>query len=373
MRFAKKRKFLAIVLTLVLSLGIFAGVFFCRETVKAEAATKPAKPVISLETAKDDTAVKVTIEATTGAKGYRIYMKAESDTKYKKVKTVKKDGTAARSVTITGLSAGKYSFKVKAYSKASGKTVWGSYSKVKSITLKTTGIDIGSTDASGFSKAKTGDIIVFGSYEQDNDTKNGKEAIEWIVLSNDGKELLVVSKYALDCQPYNTECTDITWEESTLRKWLNDDFYNAAFSASDKKLIKTTKVKNNDNPVYGTEYGSKGGNDTKDNVFLLSIDDMVNTKYGFSSDYYEYDIARRCAATAYAKAQGVRICEFDDWKDYATADGEPTCWWWLRSPGDTAFRACLVYFNGTVDDIGYYVYFDYYDYGVRPALYISLE
>ncbi len=372
MRFAKKRKFLAIVLTLVLSLGIFAGVFFCRETVKAEAATKPAKPVISLETAKDDTAVKVTIEATSGAKGYRIYMKAESDTKYKKVKTVKKDGTAVRSVTITGLSVGKYSFKVKAYSKASGKTVWGSYSKAKSITLKTTGTDAGSTDASGFSKAKTGDIVVFGSHEQDNNTKNGKEPIEWIVLSNDGKELFVLSKYALGCQPYNTNFTDITWEECSLRKWLNNDFYNSAFSASDKNLIKTTKIKNNDNPVYGTEYGSKGGNDTKDNVFLMSYEDMINTAYGFSSDCFEYDIARRCAPTAYAVKQGVYVVDASWGEDYQTSDGEVACGWWLRSPGYLATGACSVNDYGQVGYDGMNVV-PYDGIGVRPALYISLE
>ncbi len=373
MRFAKQRKYLAIVLTLVLSLGIFAGVFVCRETVKAEAATKPAKPVISLEAAKDGTAVKVTIEATTGAKGYGIYMKAESDKKYKKVKTVKKDGTAVRSVTVSGLSAGKYSFKVKAYSKSSGKTVWGSYSKVKSITLKTTGTDTGSTDASGFSKAKTGDIIVFGSYEQDNNTENGKEPIEWIVLSNDDKELLVLSKYALDCQPYNTKFTDITWEECSLRKWLNSDFYNAAFSASEKKLIKTTKLKNNDNPVYGTEYGSKGGNDTKDNVFLLSYEDMINTAHGFSSDSIKGDIARRCAATTYAKGQGIFTFDLDEEfysAQVATADGEPTCDWWLRSPGDLARVACYVDVYGAVESMGSNVEIER---GVRPALYISLE
>ncbi len=363
MRFAKKLKYLTIVSVLVLSLAIFAGVFVWSENVKAEAAAKPAKPVISLETAKDDSAVKVTIEATTGANGYRIYMKSESDTKYKKVKTVKKDGTVARSVTITGLSAGKYSFKVKAYSKASGNTIWGSYSKVKTITLKTAG-----TDVSGFSKVKTGDIIVFGSYEQDNNTNNGKEPIEWIVLSNDGKEMFVVSKYILDCQPYNTEyLDDITWEDCTLRKWLNDDFYNAAFSASDKKLIKSTKIKNNDNP----EYGIKGGNDTKDNVFLLSLEDMINTAYGFNSDYEYIDIERCCAPTAYAAEQGAQQYA-GDITDCYTAEGFGTCVWWLRSPGYRSDRASSVILSGVVSLAGYYVV-PLDGIGVRPALVISLK
>lgn len=367
MRFAKNRKYLTIALTLVFSLGIFAGVIAYRENIKAEAATKPAKPVISLETSKDDTAVKVSIEATTGAEGFRIYMKAEPDTKYKKVKTVKKNGTATRSATITGLSAGKYSFKVKAYSKASGKTVWGSYSKAKSIILAPSVSDAGITDTSTFSRTKTGDIIVFGSYEQDNDTKNGKEPIEWIVLSNNGKDLFVMSKYALDCQPYNIERTDITWEECTLRKWLNGDFYNAAFSASDKKLIKTMNIKNNDN----SEYGTKGGNDTKDDVFLLSLEDMVNSEYGFSSEYFGYDIARRCAPTSYSVAQGTYREDASWGEEYLTSAGEPTCRWWLRSHSNFDYYACIVDGDGDVNSDGSEVARGAI--GVRPALYINLN
>ncbi len=365
----KKNKHFAIVLAMMLSLAGFAGVIACREDLKAEAATKPAKPVISLEAAKDETAVKVTIEATTGAKGYRIYMKAESDTKYKKVKTVKKDGTVARNVTITGLSPVKYSFKVKAYSKASGKTVWGAYSKVKSITLKATGTDADITDVkSGFSKAKTGDIIVFGSYEQDNNTENGKEPIEWIVLANDGKELFVVSKYSLDWKPYDGAWKNITWEECNLREWLNDDFYNTAFSASDKKLIKITNVKNNDNP----EYETTGGNDTKDKVFLLSLEDVINSAYGFSSAYDENDEMRRCVPTAYAVARGVYPFTMDD-TDYYTAKGNAFCNWFLRSPGFFARMACFVNYEGNVKLDGGRVDVDGAYYGIRPALCINLN
>ncbi len=102
----------------------------------AQAATKPAKPVISIKSANDGTAVKVTISATERAEGYLIYMKSDTDTKYKKVKTLKKDGAALRSYTVKNLSEGTYSFKVKAYLKNNSKTVKSSYSKVKSITLE---------------------------------------------------------------------------------------------------------------------------------------------------------------------------------------------------------------------------------------------
>ena len=118
-----------------------------------------------------------------------------------------------------------------------------------------------------------GDIITFGSYEQDNVSSNGKEPIEWIVLSNDGEKMLLLSKYALDCKQYNTEDTEITWENCTLRNWLNGSFYNTAFSEKEKLMIKKTIVVNDDNP----ESGTKGGNNTSDNIFLLSIDDMKKT------------------------------------------------------------------------------------------------
>ena len=79
--------------------------------------------------------------------------------------------------------------------------------------------------------AEIGDVIEFGSYFR---TKyKQKLPIEWIVLnrqavSNEASKLLLVSKYALDCKPYNKRDEGITWEESALRTWLNGDFYAAS-------------------------------------------------------------------------------------------------------------------------------------------------
>ncbi|MDY6017558.1 MAG: TIR domain-containing protein, partial [Oscillospiraceae bacterium] len=76
--------------------------------------------------------------------------------------------------------------------------------------------------------AKAGDYVFFGAYEQDNSASNGKEHIEWLVLEVKDGKALVISKYALDCKQYNTNYTDVTWEACTLRRWLNNDFINAA-------------------------------------------------------------------------------------------------------------------------------------------------
>ena len=67
--------------------------------------------------------------------------------------------------------------------------------------------------------AEVGDIVYFGAYEQDNNTSNGKEDIEWIVLAKENGKVLVISKYALDCQEYNSTYTDVTWEACSLRTW----------------------------------------------------------------------------------------------------------------------------------------------------------
>ena len=121
-----------------------------------------------------------------------------------------------------------------------------------------------------------GDTYRFGSYEQDNNKSNGQEDIEWLVLAKEGTKILVISKEALDCKPYNTSDTDVTWETCTLRKWLNNDFINAAFSADERTMIPTVTVSADKNPDYSTN----PGNATQDQVFLLSITEV--NKY-FSS------------------------------------------------------------------------------------------
>ena len=358
MKISILRKVSVLILAAILVVGMFGS-------LKAEAVSKPGKPSISLASAKSGTSVKITISETKNAEGYLIYMKSDDDSKYKKIKTLKKDGTASRSYTVTNLSEGTYIFKVKAYLKNNGKTVKGSYGKEKAITLIAEKTDSGLKSNSEYSKYKAGDIFTFGSYEQDNISDNGKESIEWIVLSNDGKELLILSKYALDSRKYDNDFAPTTWAECDLRKWLNDDFLNAAFSKKEKELIKTKTLKNKDNTYF--QYGAiDGGDDTKDQVFLLSIDDVINPAYGFDSDYDKQETHRRCLPTDYAIAQGTR-----KFSSVSTDYGSGSCNWWLRSPGDSRYAAALVSFDGNVSLIGTNA--DYDSIAVRPALYIDLN
>ena len=182
---------------------------------------------------------------------------------------------------------------------------------------------------------KIGDSYTFGTYEQDNNTSNGKEAIEWTVLDKDGMSLLLVSKQALAWQQYNTSYTDVTWENCTLRKWLNGTFLNNAFSTEEQAQIQNTTVSADNNPQYSTN----PGNATTDKVFLLSINEVEK--------YFNSNEARKCAPTAYAEAQGVWTSD-----TYKTPSGAATCWWWLRSPGSNQDEAAGVYVDGSVGEYG---------------------
>lgn len=185
--------------------------------------------------------------------------------------------------------------------------------------------------------ANVGDIIVFGTYEQDNDTSNGKENIEWLVLAKENNRILVISDKALDCHPYNSSRTRVTWETCTLRKWLNNDFINAAFYAEERAKIPTVTVSADKNP----EYGTNPGNATKDRVFLLSI--VEAEKYFTSAE------ARECILTEYAISNGAWT------SDSYTEGGKATYLWWLRSPGISQYGAAGVFSDGDVFENGYFV------------------
>ncbi|MCR5596856.1 MAG: DUF6273 domain-containing protein [Lachnospiraceae bacterium] len=235
------------------------------------------------------------------------------------------------------------------------------------------------------SYARNGDYVIFGSYEQDGDTSNGPEPIEWEVLDKSDGKLLLISRYILDCPPYNTEDADVTWETCTLRNWLNNDFYNTAFSTAEKDRVITANLSNPDNAYWGTE----GGNDTNDKVFCLSMEE-VRKYYSFESWYDDdqsgYSSALMTDVTPYAVNNGARQFTITQ-EDYTgegyedrtglSEEGYDTDvigldggFWWLRSPGGLSNIACTVKYNGYAGWL-YYYNVDYAFNGVRPALYLE--
>ena len=188
--------------------------------------------------------------------------------------------------------------------------------------------------------ANTGDYVKFGSYYG--------EDIEWLVLEVKDGKVLVISKYLLDCKQYNTSCTDVTWETCTLRNWLNDSFFNTAFSADEKARIPIVTVAPDKNPDYDTNSGIA----TQDKVFLLSITEV--------NKYFNSDNERQCAPTDYAIANGVDVSSFNG-----------NCYWWLRTTGRYQDKAAAVANDGRVTEFGLYVEED--DNAVRPAMWIDVS
>lgn len=187
--------------------------------------------------------------------------------------------------------------------------------------------------------------IAFGRYPQASN--NESALIEWLVLKNDGSKALLISKYALDCQRYNTSGRDVTWETCTLRRWLNGSFINSAFSAEEQKQILHTTVTADRNPSSNTD----PGNNTTDKVFLLSRAEC--------SQYLVLCDARSCEGTAYCFAQGA-----------AQQDVYGGCRWWLRSPADYSGCVICVNDNGMYASAGCSTFSD--GITVRPALWINL-
>ena len=211
-------------------------------------------------------------------------------------------------------------------------------------------------DVKELKEASVGNYVLFGNYEQDNDLTNGKESIEWQVLAKEEDRILVISKYALDCQQYHTQDTialPATWAKCTLRTWLNETFLKAAFSSEEQAIIPTVTVSADKNPDYNTSPGSR----TQDQIFLLSITE--------ANKYFDSDDARKCVPTDYAIAQGA----YTDSK--YQGDSKATCWWWLRSPGFDSHYAALVIFAGSVSAHGNYVCSN--KSAVRPAMWIDLN
>ena len=202
----------------------------------------------------------------------------------------------------------------------------------------------------------TWDCIYFGNYYQSNSST--KEPIKWRVLSVDGNDAFLLADQNLDAKPYNEEDTDVTWATCTLRTWLNGTFLNTAFTSAEQTAIKNTTVVNEDNSYYGTE----GGENTTDKVYLLSIAEASNTAYGFNGEFNTESETRKAKNTAYAKECGASTC--------TSTEYEGNGYWWLRSPGLYSDSASSVLLDGYGGGWGF-VYHD--DTAVRPALHLNLS
>ena len=193
---------------------------------------------------------------------------------------------------------------------------------------------------------KNGDVIIENTkYHKTEKDYFKYEPIKWRVLQSENGEAFLLSDVILDKQLYNENDKYVTWEKSSLRAWLNKKFIKRAFIDEEREKINITEIINQDNPVYGTE----GGNNTFDKIFLLSLSEVSEQqdgeKYGFLDDE-------------------IRACGKSDFSKTGS-------WWWLRSPGYDSGYAAGVYDYGWVYRYGHDVGSS--GDGVRPALHLNLS
>ena len=186
---------------------------------------------------------------------------------------------------------------------------------------------------------------------------------------------LVVSETVLDAQAYNNYVlfflvsffNDPDYEHfaneyaaSSIWQWLNQDFYNTAFTEEQKANVLDTTIHNMSyetlcGEAKGTPYD---GESITDKVFLLAYDDVVNNAdYHFSSNE-SASATRRATATDYARSQGVAVAQ----------NGSSV--WYLRTATKWSAFTCLVGYEGdlhiTDDDKAMFV--GATAVGIRPAL-----
>jgi len=195
-----------------------------------------------------------------------------------------------------------------------------------------------------------GDIITYGLYEQDGNGENGLEPIEWKVLDIEDGKALIISEKVLDCRVYNIEAKKITWEESDMREWLNDIFYNASFTEEEKERILKTTVVDRENVAKNVD----PGNNTEDKIFLLDYTEVLN--------YFSFDTDRITVQTDYAIMHG--------------ASSYSDNLWVLRTPGHTGMFVMTIEDDGDLSGDGQGFFDDgeliYNKVPVRPALWIEL-
>lgn len=205
--------------------------------------------------------------------------------------------------------------------------------------------------------AQIGDIVEYGSYEQDGDESNGAESLEWIVLDRTDEGTLLVTKYVIDGKPYDEGSYGVTrWDTSTLRAWLNGEFLDGTFTSEEREALlqKHTYVQV-ENPFESGYYYPDL--DVWDTVFLLETED-IRQKY--FTMVYPVDV------TPYAKENGAHYDE-----DSSGA------WWWVEltsfydgEPSDRHVITRDYSYQGPDGDLFTWFQKDTVD-GVRPAIWVA--
>ena len=203
-----------------------------------------------------------------------------------------------------------------------------------------------------------GDRLLFGDYE-------------WRVLDIQNHTALIITECIVDQRPYHGTYETITWADCALRKYLNGEFYDS-FTTEEKARIAMTLNKNPDNQWYGTV----GGADTDDKVFLLSIEEAVCHYFGDSSaNLYHPRKNKRYWFERKDENNKRRIAGF-------IGESARVWWWWLRSPGRVGVKAAYIHGDGNIGiqgnnilkgNVGGPFHNGNSQGGIRPALWMKIN
>lgn len=200
---------------------------------------------------------------------------------------------------------------------------------------------------------KIGSIISFGSYN-------------WSVLDIQNNAALVITEEIIEQRAYHDAYKDITWADCSLRKYLNGEFYDK-FTAADKSRIIPVLNKNPDNQWYG----SKGGAESRDSIFLLSLEEVCQYFGDSSSKLQNRGKNQRYWFERKDENNSKRIARLGVNKEWHW-------WWWLRSPGRVNVKAVYIHGDGNIGIQGNNILKGNISDGkctggVRPALWLKLE
>jgi len=210
------------------------------------------------------------------------------------------------------------------------------------------------------------------------------EPIKWRILEEKNGEALILAELILDSQEYYSSGSTRTiygqsvyannYAESNIRKWLNQTFYETAFSALQQEIILQTTVDNSAESTADTEnrirqYSEYVCADTEDKVFLLSAKEITTAAYGFDSDCMVYDEAKRKQPTEYAIVQGVKTGAIVGSGEY-----EENGFWLLRSPREYDYNTTGYSLGVDCGGRTIYTFQEVYstDSGIVPAMRIQL-
>ena len=196
---------------------------------------------------------------------------------------------------------------------------------------------------------QVGSVIQFGGYD-------------WRVLDVQGNKALIITEHIIERRQYNVQNIDVSWETCTLREYLNGEFLQK-FTAEDQKRISETRINNPNNLWYGTA----GGNDTTDKIFLLSLEE-ADKYFGNSGDYENKRRTSYDGQKWVSDNNGFGFSNANDSNRIAQYNNQAS-WWWLRSPGRSSLLAAPVFYDGHVLVRGFSV--GLVEGGVRPALLLN--